>query len=63
MVIHSFIVQVTLSLIVFFGVTVFNDQPNFQHFGISIFITVLAALVENLSEPYYVAMLLKMEFS
>jgi len=49
-------------MIVFFGVTVFYPMPNFESFNISIFLTVLASAVESLSEPYYVRMLLRMEF-
>lgn len=47
---------------VFLGVTIMFPQDNFDHFTISIAITVVAALFENLCEPFYVCMLLKMEF-
>ena len=47
----------------FLVVAIYNEKPDFEHFVVSILITVVAALVENLCEPYYVAMLLKMEFS
>lgn len=55
--------QISLALLVYVGVTVFNEQPDYDYFKISILITVIAAFMENLSEPYYVVMLLNMEFS
>jgi len=51
-----------IGILVYFGV-VFTDYQSFDHFNISILICVLAALVEGLCEPFYVAILIKMEFS
>jgi hypothetical protein len=38
-------------------------MDKFENFKESIFITVLASVIESLSEPFYVRMLLKMEFA
>ena len=62
MVILSFSVQIFIGLLLYLGVTIFTPQPQFAHFNISILMTVIAAFVENLSEPYYVEMLLNMKF-
>lgn len=51
-----------LAMTVYFGVTLFYPMPSFESFNLSIFLTVMASVVESLSEPYYVRMLLNMEF-
>lgn len=56
------LVILTVAVLVFAGVTIFYPVKNFDNFTISILITVVAAFIENLCEPYYVCMLLKMEF-
>ena len=63
MVLLCFVVQVVLSAAVYFGVTILYNQPHFDYFKVSILITVLAALVESACEPFYVLMLLNMDFS
>lgn len=49
-------------MIVYFGVTMFYPMVNFEQFNLSIFLIVLASVIESLSEPFYVRMLLRMEF-
>lgn len=49
-------------MLVYFGVTIFYPVENFEQFRLSIFLIVLASVVESLSEPFYVRMLLRMEF-
>ena len=61
-VVLSFAVQVALATLVYFGVTIFYPVENFEQFRLSIFLIVLASVVESLSEPFYVRMLLRMEF-
>lgn len=62
-VIFSFAVQLLLAFAIYFGVTICYPQNNFENFNLSIFLTLLASFLESLSEPYYVRMLLKMEFA
>ena len=52
-----------MALLVFYGVTKFYPQPQFSNFTLSILLTVIAAFLENLTEPFYVIMLLKMQFT
>jgi len=56
------VVPLIVASLVYVGVTVFYDQPQLEYFKLSIMITVIAAFVENLSEPYYAVMLLNMDF-
>lgn len=52
-----------IGIVLYFAVVIFNNQPNLKYFNISILLIVIAALVENMSEPFYVDMLLNMDFS
>ena len=61
MVIFSFVVQLSLAVIVYMGATHIYPQ-NFSYFNFSILLVVIAALIESLCEPFYAIMLLKMEF-
>jgi oligosaccharide translocation protein RFT1 len=60
-VVISFGVQIALAAIVYLTVTRLYPM-NFESFNISIALTVVASLVESFSEPFYVKMLLSMEF-
>ena len=62
LVLFSMMVILTVAVLVFAGVTILYPVKNFDNFTVSILITVVAAFTENLCEPYYVCMLLKMEF-
>jgi hypothetical protein len=52
-----------IGICLYFGVIIFDSQPNLKQFEISILLIVVAALIENLCEPFYVEMLMNMEFS
>ena len=62
MVLISQLIQLVLAVLVYLGVTLSNKQ-SFDHFETSIAITVVAALVESLCEPFYALMLNKMDFT
>jgi oligosaccharide translocation protein RFT1 len=62
MVLISQLIQLVLAVLVYLGVTLSNKQ-SFDHFETSIAITVVAALVESLCEPFYALMLIKMDFT
>lgn len=60
----SFYVQLFLAVCLFFGVTNFDEQAkNLQYFAPAILVTCISSLVSNLSEVFYVEMLLDMNFT
>jgi hypothetical protein len=52
-----------IGICLYLGVIIFDSQPNLKQFKISILFIVVAVLIENLCEPFYVVMLMNMEFS
>ena len=62
MVLFSQLISLSLAVAVYLFVTLTNKQQ-FQHFEVSLLITVAAALVESLCEPFYALMLLQMDFT
>ena len=55
-------VQVTVGLGVYLAITQVYPEKGFESFNLSIFITVGAALIEGLCEPFYAIMLMNSEF-
>ncbi len=59
----SFPLQFILAVATFFTVITFYPQPLLPNFTLSIFLTCLSALIENLCEPFYLLMLQRMDMS
>ena len=55
--------QLVLAASIFLVVSVFFQPPTLSFFGPSLALICMAALVENLCEPFYVAMLQRMDMS
>ena len=52
-------IQFVLAICMFIGVTwTSSESQDLDYFGISVFLMCLAAFIENLSEPYYIHMLI-----